>query len=190
MSDTTGEREPHRVPEAYSSITIHHMYGISEPQEGGNVDAYFQEKEFAFIADLRAQGFTSQQIEESVNAIPLHHAPWPARERATEFFWVEGEGFTRLAELADTAVRLCFGQDEKAPMGGNFATVGAEIGSQQLAIAGLIYGREKGILREIRLGANSAGPLYVVRDSFAGRMLETMVPEGDYEDDEVESDPE
>ena len=74
-------------------------------------------------------------------------------------------------------VELCFGQDEYQSVGGTFASVGGELDSQQLAIAELIYGREQGRLREFPEFDNGAGPVYVVRDSFSGKIFEQLLPE-------------
>jgi|SRR3989344_3817736 len=170
-------REPYRLPDEFTSMTIHHLYGISEQAEGETIDGYFAKNGFALIADLLEAGLSREEIEAAVNSGKILVGHWPKKEPKSDFFWVEDEPIkAKLAELADRAVELCYG-DEHQPVGGNFASVGAEIGSQQLAIAGLIYAREQGTLREIPEMDNGAGPLYVVRDSFSGRMFEQVLPE-------------
>lgn len=177
---TSGEklREPYKLPERFASMTIHHLYGISEAVNGETVDGYMAKHGFALIADLLASGLSKEDIEGAVNSGSLSVAHWPAREPQTDFFWAEDEETkVKLTDLADKAVELCFGQDEYQPVGGTFVSVGAELGSQQLAIAALIYGREQGRLREFPEFDNGAGPVYVVRDSYSGRMFEQLMPE-------------
>lgn len=178
---TTGEQEPkehYRLPERFASMTIHHLYGISEQKPDETVDSYFAHNGFALIADLLASGLSKEDIENAVNSGRVKVAHWPKKEPQTDLFWAEDEEtIVKLTELADRVVELCYGQDEHQPVGGDFASVGAELGSQQLALAGLIYAREQGKLREFAEFDNGAGPVYVVRDSFSGRMFEQILPE-------------
>lgn len=168
---------PYKVPEQFSSMTIH-LGLFDEPSKFPSVDAYFDEKDFALAADLAVSGFEGEQIEEAVNGGRVAVAHWPEVQPKTDFFWSMSEKAREaLTGLAAQAAELCYGQDEQAPAGGNFMTVGAEMGSQQMALAGLIYARAQGTLREIVELDNGAGPLYVVRDSFSGKMFEKILPE-------------
>jgi|GEM_PF-7131192 hypothetical protein len=169
--------EPYKFPEDVNSMTIH--LGILEgPKEYPDVDAYFAEKKFALAADLLGSGLNPEQIEAAVNAGRVIAAHWPAREPKTDFFWGNNlDAIGPLTGLAFQAVSACYGQDKDAPIGGDFISVGAEMGSQQLAIAALIYAREQGTLREVPEFDRGGGPFYIVRDSFAGHMLEQALPE-------------
>lgn len=170
------EVDPYKVPEEFSSMTIHHLYGIS----GRNhlpLMSWFARYHFALLADLKMSEFGNQEIEEAVGKDQLKVADWPKEKTLTNFFWVElGGADDELRQLGDKAVELCFGQDENQPVGGDFASVGAALGSQQLALAGLIYAREKGHLREIDLDG-PVGPLYVPRGSYSDKMFSILLPE-------------
>lgn len=168
---------PYKTPEQFSSMTIH-LGLFDEPGKFPTVDAYFDEKNFALTADLAMSGFDATQIEEAVNGNRVEVAHWPEVEPKTDFYWSLSEkARDALTSLASQAVELCYGQDEQVPVGGNFMTVGVEMGSQQMALAGLIYARAQGTLREIVELDNGTGPLYVVRDSFSGKMFEKLLPE-------------
>jgi hypothetical protein len=170
--------EPYEVPKQFNNMTVHHAYGIDEIDPHMTFPDWLTEYRFGFLADLKVHRFSNKVIEETVNADLVKAAPWPEKQRSTDFFWIELEGaHGRLQELADLAVELCFGQNAEAPVGGNFASVGSVVGNQQLAIAGLIYAREQGRLREIPELGEAAGPLYVVRDSFSGKLFEALLPE-------------
>lgn len=173
--------ETYKVPEAYSSMTIHHLYGLSVADTELTTRQYLESRHFALLADLSSSGIESDDIEEAVNSGEVLATHWPEKVPKTDFFWVEDEeSIKELDRLATLAVQYCYGLDEHQPVGGNFMTVGAEIGSQQLALTGLIYAREKGKLREIsELSDETAGtgPLYVVKDSFSARMFEMVFPE-------------
>lgn len=172
----------YRVPESFASMTIHHLYGLTEVAGGQTTDGYLDEHYFALLADLTASGIPKEDIEESVNSRRVMVAHWPNKEPVTDLLWKNDKvAVAKLTELGSQAVRFCYGQDEHQPVGGNFSTVGAEMGSQQLAIAGLIYAREQGLLKEMSELSDpnaSTGPLYVVRDSFSGKMFEQLFPEG------------
>jgi hypothetical protein len=166
----------YEFPERFADMTMH--LGFLDNKEYASVDDYLAEQNYALAADLASKGFTAEQIESAVNAGRVAVAMWPRVEPKTHFFWAETDKAKEaLKELAARTVELCYGQDEQAPVGGNFISVGAEIGSQQVALAGLIYAREQGKLREIAEMDEGAGPLYVVRDSFAGRMFDRLMPE-------------
>ena len=176
--ETLKNKQPYRLPYQFSSMTTHHLYGITEPAVNETCKTYFAKYGFAFIADLLARGLDGQDIETAVNTGEVLAAHWPEKEPNTDFFWVESEeAKTVLSDLADQAVRFCYGQNEQQPIGGNFLTVGAEIGSQQLALAGVIYAREQGRLREIAELDNGSGPLYTVRGSFSAKMFDVLIPE-------------
>ncbi len=172
---------PYQIPESFANMTIHYLYGLTEAIEGQITDSYLTENGFALLADLMASGISKEDIEGAVNSGSVRVAHWPNREPMTDFFWKDDEAsIIKLTKLADQAVQFCYGRDEHQPIGGNFATVGAEMGSQQLAIAGLIYAREQGRLREMpELSDNDAGtgPLYIVRGSFSSKMFDQLMPE-------------
>lgn len=170
------EAQAYKVPEKFSSMTIHHLYGIT----GRNhlpLMSWFARYRFALLADLKMSEFSNQEIETAVSQDQLKVANWPKEKPLTNFFWIELDGADdQLQGLGNKAVELCFGQTENQPVGGDFASVGATIGSQQLAIAGLIYAREHGKLREINLDG-PAGPLYVARGSYSDKMFSILLPE-------------
>jgi len=86
---------------------------------------------YALMTDLLVSGLSKEDIESAVNSGTLSVAHWPAKEPQIDFFWSENEETkTKLTELADKAVGLCFGQDEHQPVGGTFASVCGELGSQ------------------------------------------------------------
>lgn len=176
----TGETrpEPYKLPEKISNMTIHHLYGIDKPVESETVAGFFLRHGFGLVADVLMSGAKPEDLEAAVNDGTISVAHWPEKEPITDLLWDGSEITTkRLEELADKAVELCYGQDGSQPMGGDFATVGAEIGSQQLAIVGLIYARHQGRLREIPELGNFAGPKYVKRGSFSEQFLNKMFPE-------------
>lgn len=117
---------------------------------------------FAFTADLVASRFTATQIEEAVNSGLLRATSFPRTKRATDFYWLNDESAEQeLQKLADEAVQYCGGIDLNDSVGGDFAGVGVQMGSQQMALAGLIYAREQGRLIEVEELDRGTGPLYV-----------------------------
>ena len=168
----------YKLPENVASMTTNHLYEISETGQQASVREYLQSHGFGLTADLLAQGFKPSDIEDAVNSGDVGVAHWPAREPKTDMYWAKDEAtLKRLDELAGEAVRFCYGQDVYQPIGGNFATVGAEMGSQQRALVGLVYARESGRVREIPEIDNGAGPLYVAKDSFSEKMFASMFPQ-------------
>jgi len=164
MTSAEKLREPYQLPEYFVSMTIHHLYGIGEAVSDETVDGYMAKHGYTLMTDLLVSGLSKEDIESCGKLRYPSVAHWPAKEPQTDFFWSENEETkTKLTELADKAVGLCFGQDEHQPVGGTFASVCGELGSQQLAIVGLIYGREQGRLQEFPEFDNGAGPVYVVR---------------------------
>lgn len=167
----------YHFPEQFASMTIQ-LHLASEATAYPDADTYLADKSYALAADFVAAGLTGPQVEEAVNEERIRAAAWPLSEAVTHFFWAETEKAREtLGTLAAQAVEFCYGRDEAGPIGGNFASVGASMGSQQLALAGLIYAREQGTLREIGGLESPAGPLYIVRNSFSGQIFETLIPE-------------
>ncbi len=170
MSDT------YEVPEKFVSATIHFLYGLSE-RETRSLVGYMREKKFALTADLMASGFSPTQIEEAVNSGLLKAVPWPRNQRKTDFYWLNDRSAEQeLQRLADEAVKYCSGEDPtnpqgSDPIGGDFASVGAKIGSQQLALPGLIYAREQGRLVEFEELDRGAGPIYMSSQSPLARIF-------------------
>ena len=75
---------------------------------------------------------------------------WPNKNPKTDFYWARDEKFLKkLEELAEKATKFCYGKNMNEPIGGDFISVGVEMGSQQYALAGLIYARELGKIKEI-----------------------------------------
>lgn len=166
----------YKCPERPVSMTVRHMYGISEAGEQKTVLDYLNANGFALTADLMAQGFKPAEIEEAVNSGNVAAAHWPAKEPKTDLYWSKDEAtLRRLDKMAEDAVRFCYGQTESQPAGGNFATVGGEMGSQQLALVGLTYAREQGKLREFSEFDNGAGPLYVAKGGFSDKMFSALL---------------
>ncbi len=172
------EREPYSFPMPLSDMTIHHAYGFTEPGDG-TVAGAFSELGFGFVQDLLQMGRSREEVAEMINKGKLDFAHWPERKPVTDLVWDERPGTAKaLDKLANVAVGFCYGQDENQAVGGNFATVGAEMGSQQFGLVGLIYARHKGRLREVpELGQPATGPLYIVRHSFSEKMVKIMLPE-------------
>jgi hypothetical protein len=164
--------DAYKVPEKIVSATIHFLYGISE-KGSKNLLEFMTEKKFALTADLLQYGFTPQQIEEAVNSSRLKVVPWPKNQRKTDFYWLNDiSALAELEKLAADATKFCYGQDKSnKPIGGDLASVGAEMGSQQLAIVGLIYAREQGRVVELEDFDRGAGPLYVNSDSVFAKVL-------------------
>lgn len=167
------------MPEKFVAMTIHHLHGLSAPLANPSADQFFREYGFGLTADLLGFRVPPEEVEDVVNSGEVSVAQWPKKEALTDFYWQsEGPHIERLEELAQAAVAGCYGQTESDPIGGNFATVGAEMGSQQMALAGLIYAREQGQLHEItELGQPGSGPLYVAKGSFSEKMFQTVLPE-------------
>ena len=171
---------PYKIPERPANMTIHHMYGITKPREGDTTVEFLNRHHFGLLGDLLVNGVSYEDIETAVNTSEVSAANWPEREPVTTLLWNhQEETKAELEQLAEQAVQGCYG-GEHDPLGGNFATVGALIGNQQLALAGLIYARDQGKLREITELSDpqmGTGPLYVVRDSFSAKMFDILIPE-------------
>jgi hypothetical protein len=168
----------YKLPEQVSNMTLNYMYSISDNSGCGSIDEYLKQNGFALAADLLAEGFKPSEIEAAVNSGSIGYANWPAKKPDTALFWhKDAETISTLEGMASKATSLCYGRTQDEPIGGNFASVGAEMDSQQLALAALIYAREKGMLREIPEFDNGCGPLYVARGTFSDKMLSALLPE-------------
>jgi hypothetical protein len=171
----------YHVPEKFVSATIHFLYGLSEPEPGVTMTSYMAEHKFALLADLVESGVPISAIETAVDQGRVHVTPWPKKVPRTDFFWVDA-GVPELETMADLAVRECYGATAEEPIGGTFASVGAVMGSQQAALAALIFAREQGRLREVLQMESpemGTGPVYVVRGSFSDKMFQRIWPEED-----------
>jgi len=161
----------YKVPERVVSMTIHHLYGLSKPHEKENVREYLKEYGFALTADLIAQGFKASEIEEAVNSGDINVTHWPEKNPQTDFYWnKDKESLRKLEKLSKKTVEIC-----EIPIGGDFASVGAEIGSQQMALAGLIYAREQGKLRETEMSRGD-GPIYFVKGGPSEELFSILFP--------------
>ncbi len=157
---------PYKTPEKFASATIHFFYGFSEPGQHDSVPAYLNEKKYALTADLVQEGFSPQQIEESVNSGGVRVAP-VFRKRVTDLYWIT-EAENELDEMAAQAQRNCGGDgtDPNAPVGGDVASLGGILGSQPLALAVVTYAAHKGLLVETEIDRGiGVGPMYVSKDS-------------------------
>lgn len=177
--DTTdlGLPQPYKLPEEFAHITIGETYDTVDTAVSG-VSEYFEQADAALIADLLRAGITPAQIEAAVNEGEVKATPWPQWGRYTDFFWTEDDEATnRLEAWADWATTFCYGQDEHEPPGGNVLTVGREIGSQQIALAGLVVAREQKKVWELpaELASPEGQPLYVPTGSFSERMFKIIL---------------
>ncbi len=170
-------REPYQLPERFASATIHFGYGISEPTRPASVHAYLEERRYALIADLIAEGLTSQQIEEAVNNGQVKTAP-VFKSRTTDLFWIpEAEG--GLEELAAAAYANAGGDgsDPNAPVGADIVSLGGTLESQQLALVALSYAAHKGMVIETDIDRGmGVGNLFVSKDGPLARMLGLTEP--------------
>jgi len=173
----TIERDPRSYvfPEEIATMTTR----MGDGEAFDSAQDYLAKHHFALAADFAITGLRREDIQTAVREEQIKAAPWPLKERVTDFFWgIDDPSVEKLEGLATKAIAACYGQDEQQPIGGNVMSVGGEMGSQQLALAGLVYAREHGDLREIMLPeADALGVMYVVRDSFSGRMFEKVIPE-------------
>lgn len=165
-------------PERFALMTTR----IGDGEEIESAQDYLANHHFALAADFAGTGLRGSDIEDAVNGGQIKAAPWPLNLRETDFFWgLSDESTEKLDTLAQQAVAACYGQTPEEPFGGNIMTVGGEMGSQQLALAGLVYARERGDLREIEpteeTGGTAMNCLYIVRDSYAGRTFAQILPE-------------
>ena len=169
-------KSQYKFPKNIATMTVHHLYGMSDVgQQKSVVDYLSQNQGFALAADLIAQGFKPEDVAEAVNSGDVAYAHWPAEEPKTDLFYLKDEKTIKsLDDLADKVVKLCGGGEDQ-PIGGDFASAGAEMGNQQIAIVALIYAREKEKLKEIPKLDRGAGPMYVVKGSFSDKMLSALL---------------
>ena len=168
----------YKFPKAVNSMTIHHLYGINKRSGCKTVDDYVRTNDFCLAADLLAQEFSPSDIEKAVNSGVIEFAHWPEKTPSTEMFWSkDSKSVRKLDDLAKEAIKFCYGETENDPIGGNFATVGAEMGNQQMALAGLIYARVTKKVREISELDQGQGPLYVKKGSFSDKIFQELIPE-------------
>jgi len=162
----------YKLPERVASMTTRFSRDVGEYK---TVAAYMNAHHFALTADLLTSGFKSSDIENAVNSGEIKVAHWPAKDPKTDFYWAsDAESQRVLDEMAEEATRLCYGQNSNEPLGGNFRTVGVEMGSQQRGLVGLIYAREQGKVREVDIDIMGDGcqPLYLAKGSFSDKLFE------------------
>jgi hypothetical protein len=160
----------YKVPERVVSMTT--RFGNAGEYE--SVAAYMEANHFALTADLLTAGFKPSDIEKAVDSGKVKAAHWPAKDSKTDFYWAtDAESQRVLEEMAGEATRLCHGQGPNDPVGGNFRTVGGEMGSQQRGLAALIYAREQDKVREIDVDLIGDGcqPLYVAKGGYSDQMI-------------------
>src|SRR3990167_3393180 len=168
---TEAKRDPegqgsYKVTEKVASATIHFLYGLSERGNNTSVEAYLSENRYALTADLLQEGFTTEQIEEAVNSGKVKVAP-AFKARVSDLFWVE-EHEAELDKLAAQVERECGGDgtDMNVPVMGDVASVGATLGSQQTAMAALVYAAHRGIIVETEIDRGiGVGPLFISKKS-------------------------
>ena len=173
--ETTGYHFPKQV----TSMTIHEglaRYELTEKPSssmGDLCEKYLQERGYALAADLLSIGCKPRDIERAVNAGKIHVTGWPQKETLTHFYWdLASLCLPELESLAQEAKKFCYGRTAEEPIGGNFITVGGEMGSQQRALAGLIYAREHGLVKEYgEFGSPDTGPFYITVGSFSEKLF-------------------
>jgi len=159
-------QEPYKVPEKVASATVHFMYGLSEKGDNASVEGYLSEHKYGLTADLLQEGFTTEQIEEAVNSGKVKVTP-AFKNRVSDLFWVE-EHEKELDQLAAQMEQECGGDgtDMNVPAMGDVASVGATLGSQQIAMVALIYAAHKGIVTETDIDRGiGVGPLFISKKS-------------------------
>jgi hypothetical protein len=150
------------LPKKYASATIHFLYGCSKPSNPSSVVAYLKEKKYATIADLIGEGLAKDQIEAEVRDGEIKVAP-VFQKRITDLFWLP-ESESELEKLAKQTQVLCGGDgtDGNAPAMGDVVSVGAELGSQQIALVALAYAAHKGYVKETQIDRGiGVGPCFV-----------------------------
>ncbi len=165
------ERPPYyTLPEKISSMTLHHIYGTD--REYMDLNDYMEKYEYVLLYDLIAQRYNPDEIVSAVTSGELKAAPWPKQKRHTDLIWhLSIEAVNNLRFLAEEAVEYCYGMKADEPIGGDIMSVGAEMGSQQRALVGLIYAREQGQLIELEDFDRGAGPLYINAKSPFAKLL-------------------
>lgn len=172
-------KEKYHLPESFVATAVHHRNGTTGPLAVETIETFFTGYCFALIEHLLNRGLSRVAIESAVDSKRIRLAPWPNKAPKTALCWSEDEETNAiLTDFADKAVDLCYGRDEYQPIGGTLASVRAEFNDRELALVGLIYAREQGRLRELEFPElGKGGPIYIVRDSFSGRMFEKILPE-------------
>lgn len=172
--ETKGQQPPYKVPERIASATIHFLYGLSEKGSYVSVRDYLLEKKYALTADLVQEGFTAEQIEEAVNSGKVKVAP-VFKARISDFYWVQ-EHEKELDQLTTQVERECGGDgtDMDVPAMGDVASVGGVLGSQQIAMAALVYAAHKGVVAETSIDRGiGVGPLFInTKNPVANLILE------------------
>ncbi|OGD87632.1 hypothetical protein A2870_03080 [Candidatus Curtissbacteria bacterium RIFCSPHIGHO2_01_FULL_41_11] len=168
--------QPYKVPERIASATIHFMYGISEKGDYRTIAEYMIDKKFCLTADLIQEGFTSDQIEDAVNDGGVKVAP-VFKKRISDLYWTEETAY-ELDKMAVRVERECGGDgtDLNVPAMGDVMSVGAALGSQQLAIAALAYAAHKGLIGETGIDRGmGVGNLFInKKNPLAGILLEEV----------------
>lgn len=167
-----GQKQPYKLPQEAASATVHFLYGLSEPGSYGSIAAYLKDKKYAFIADLIAEGFKPEQIEEAVNSGGIKTTP-VFKKRVTDMFWIS-EAEEELEKLASEAKEQCGGDgtNREAPAFGDVVSVGGALESQQLALVAITYAVSKGMILETAMDRRlGVGPVFVSKDNPLARVL-------------------
>lgn len=166
------QQEPYKVPEQFASATIHFLYGISEKGDYRTVAEYLVDKKFALTADLIQEGFTPEQIEDAVNNGGVRTAP-VFKKRISDLYWTEDSEY-ELDKLAARVERECGGDgtDLNVPAMGDVVSVGGALGSQQLAMAALVYAAHKGLVGETEIDRGmGVGNLFINKKNPIARII-------------------
>lgn len=165
-------KEPYRLPEKFASATIHFLYGFSNPSHPASAEAYLADKKYALTADLVAEGLTPEQIEAAVNSGRVKVAP-VFKNRISDLYWIpEAEG--GLEELAAKARENCGGDgtNPDSPVFGDVLSLGAELDSQQIALAAIAYAANRELIVETTFDRGAGvGNLFVSKDSPLAKLL-------------------
>lgn len=159
-------KKPYKVPERIVSATIHFLYGFSERGKFASVNDYLKVNKYALTADLIQEGFQPEQIEEAVNGGSMKVAP-VFENRISDFYWTS-EAEKELDELSAKIQFQCGGDgtDGNAPIMGDIVSIGAALGSQQIAMAGIAYAASKGLVLEVEMDRGmGVGNMFVSKDN-------------------------
>lgn len=175
-SETTEKprQTPYKLPEKFADATVHFLYGLSEPTKPGSVLGYLrlQDKKYAFIADLIAEGLTPEQIEQAVNSGDVKTAP-VFNSRVTDLFWdPEAEGVLEELAVAAQANAGGDGTDPNAPIRADVVSLGGFFESQQIALVALAFAAHRGLVIETDIDRGmGVGNMFVSKDSPLARIL-------------------
>ncbi|HOW36890.1 MAG TPA: hypothetical protein PLK34_01430 [Candidatus Pacearchaeota archaeon] len=156
----------------------------------------FYSEGFCFSEDLAKQGFQESEISQAINSGEVVRASWPKEKPQTEVYWLNNNKKIqgRYDKLEFELTLLFLEQDpyETKPLGEDVESLSQKLGDSRLALFGLVYGREKDILKEISeenriitnnrsLASNDLlipgkGPVYILRGSSVEATLDYFTP--------------